>query len=154
MAKRRPRRKPLTPYCYVVEIDGWDWSFSFGVNRSRIRDDPYMDFRHLEVTGPLLAPKKVKADRAELCIIPKLDLNQVARQADQPLAVGSLDLHGGRLHGYLSMPLDTLESVLRMLDTGKLRFVVMDGEHLRYRKALIHHYRLQRELTEDDLPLE
>lgn len=124
----------------VFEIVSWNWSFSFGINRSRIRDDLYMDFPHIEISGSLFAPKKVKADRAELCIIPRPNLNHAARQSNQPAAVGSPGLYGRKLRGYISTPMDTLESIPRTLHAGKLRSVVMNGDHLRYRKGLLHGF--------------
>lgn len=82
-AKRRPARlkaqvRPTTEF-YVVQIERWDWSFSFGMNPSRKHfPEPYSDYRHLEVHGRLLRPKTAKAEMAGLTFLPRLDLDLAA----------------------------------------------------------------------------
>jgi hypothetical protein len=44
---RKRRRKPRAGILdYVVEIDGWDWGYSFSLNAERQPMDPYHEFRH------------------------------------------------------------------------------------------------------------
>ena len=57
-----------------------------------------------------------------------------------------------RLLGYLSMPIDVLGQILQMLLAGPFKYVLMDGEHMRYRKALIRHYELTAQHNEADYP--
>ncbi|MCK1603436.1 hypothetical protein IVB02_18810 [Bradyrhizobium sp. 166] len=56
-AKKMRRRKPREEFVdYVVEIDGWDWGYSWSLNLERRPIDPYREFRHLQVRGTLLQP--------------------------------------------------------------------------------------------------
>ena len=123
-AKRRPARskaqvRPTTEF-YVVHIERWDWSFSFGVNPSRKHfPEPYSDYRHLEVHGRLLRPK---AEMAGLTFLPRLDLDLAAaadlRASAEPKAVGSAHVRAGAFQGLLSMPHDVLASLLTALAAG------------------------------------
>jgi hypothetical protein len=39
------------------------------------------------------------------------------------------------------MPQNALETIMQMLIAGRSKYALMDGEGMRYRKALIRHYR-------------
>lgn len=147
--RRKPRQEPVD---YVVQIEAWDWSFSFGVNWSKHFDDPYMDFRHLQLTGRLFHPKTIKAEKAEVTLMPDARLNEARRQQNKPTGVGSLNLHQGTLSALLSMPQDALDSVLQMLVADRFKYIIMIGDPLRYRQGMVKDYRLERELNEDNLP--
>jgi hypothetical protein len=60
-----------------------------------------------------------------------------------PRAVGSLHKHESSLIGRLEMPADALDPVLQMLQAGRLKYVALDGEALRYDKTLIRHYEMK-----------
>ena len=162
-AKRRPARsrarvRPTTEF-YVVQIERWDWSFSFGVNPSRKHfPEPYSDYRHLEVHGRLLRPKAAKAEMAGLTFLPRLDLD-LAAVADlpastEPRAVGSAHVRAGAFQGLLSMPHDVLASLLSALAAGQLRYVTLDGEPLFRGQATIRRFSFQSAYDPDDLPAE
>ena len=148
---RKRRRKPRQePVYYIVQIEAWDWSFSFGVNWSKHFSDPYMDFRHLLFTGRLLHPKAIKAEKAEITLMPDVRLNEDHRQQHKPMHVGSLNLHQGTLTALLSMPQDALDTVMQMLTTDRFKYFIMTGDPLRYRQGIVKSYRLERELNKDD----
>jgi len=149
--KKRQRRKKETFASYVVEIAEWDWSYSFGLEAMRHAVDPYSEFRHLEISGRILVPRGVKASSAELTFIPSDRYKEENRQEAKPLAVGSLHVYNDILHGLLSMPTDGLDPVLQMLIARKMRYVFMNGEALRYRKALVRHYQITTKYDEDDI---
>lgn len=153
--RARPRRKPEDESIYyVVQIDDWEWGFSFGINSMRDRDDPYHDFRHLNLTGKLLRPAKVKANAVRLVLMPDERLNREARQRQVPITVGSLNLHRGQLEALLPIPADVLASLLTMASAEKLRFAVLHGGKLRYGHAGARNFRLEMSIDEDDLPPE
>lgn len=150
--KRRKKRQP-DPVSYLVAIDDWQWRYSFGLNGGRHIDDPYPEFRHLEITGTLLKPHKVteKADKAEIILVPSTDTNEVNRANHKPLAVGSLTLNRRILQGLLSMPMDALPPVLQALATGQMKYVLIDAFPLRYRSADVRHYSIDTSIDEDEL---
>jgi hypothetical protein len=57
-ASRRRRSRPA--FChYVVAIEGWDWSLSFGLSDPRHDPEPFRDYRHLQLRGSLLRPSQL-----------------------------------------------------------------------------------------------
>src|SRR5262249_27356545 len=154
MARRKIKRKLRQTVYYVVEIENWDWSYSFGLDTTRRREEPYMEFRHLEIKGKLLRPQNIKAEAVELTLLPDFHLKQENRSQNEPHAVGSISVSGGMGYILLSMPVDTLDPILQMLIAGKTRYVIMRGAPLRYREALIEHYSLNTTLDDEDLPTE
>lgn len=154
MPKKRKARNAEWPVFYVVEISDWDWSFSFGLDGTKYSGDPYSDFRHLEITGSLISPTIEKVEKVTVHLLPDADLNKSNRLEREPIAVGSLRLDDSTLQGLISMPLDALDSILLMLETNRIKFILMQGQKLRYRQSPVTNYSLQRELDEDDLLLE
>jgi len=152
--RKRKRRQRARNVCYVVEIETWDWSYSFGLDRTRYRDEPYGEYRHLEIKGKLVRPQQVKADSVEVTFLPDVRLKQEARGHDEPRCVGSLHRDRGMLHALLSMPADALDPVLQMMITGRMRYVVMNGTPFHYREVLVDHYRVDSTYNPEDLPPE
>jgi hypothetical protein len=65
--------------------------------------------------------------------------------------VGSLDAHGGRLAGLMSIPAESLPSILQMMIGERFKFIAMRGERLKHRRALFRSFRLEMKLDEDDM---
>lgn len=86
MPKKRKAHKRDWPVFYVVDINNWDWSFSFGLDGSKYSSDPYSDYRHLEIVGSLIAPVDVKAVKVVVHLLPDKDLNQESHNKIWPLA--------------------------------------------------------------------
>lgn len=154
MTRRKRRRRALPEHVgYLVEVSRWDWSFSFGISHDKRQADPYSEYRHLAIHGNLLRPVRIKAKEAELIFLPKIENNEASRMHHEPRAVGSLNLHGGVIHGVLSMPADALPPMLTVLTAHRFRFVVLHGEPLRWSKALIRSYSVDTPLDEEDYPV-
>jgi hypothetical protein len=151
--KKRRQTKALLPAYYHVQITGWDWSYSFSVNAARHVEGQYADYRHLLIRGTVLRPRKIKAESAELWFLPNIAPAEMTRRDDPPpRAVGSLNVQGSILTGYLSMPADALGPVMQMLLGDRFKYVLLDGEPMRYRKALIRHYEFTEHHKEEDYP--
>lgn len=50
------------------------------------------------------------------------------------------------------MAADALGPVMQMLVAARFKFIVLDGETMRYRKARIRHYRFETKLILEDYP--
>lgn len=152
---RRRKHSVELPTCYVLAIRRWGWSYSFGINPIVREPDPYMEFRHLTIHGPLIAPRNLKDQEAEITIIPDQDLDAAVRRQriEKPLAIGSLGRNRGMsgLQGYLSLPRDALSTLLVMLVAERLKFVLLHGARIGRGGARLHSYRLSEAVTEDDL---
>ena len=151
--KAKPRRKPREEFVdYIVEIDGWDWGYSFSLNMERQPIDPYHEFRHLQIKGRLLRPAGLKSDRAEISLLPTSDLEEERRKEFKPIALGSLGAGPDGVSGNIGIPQDALTPILQMLIGGQFRFALMRGSRLRHRSARLNSLRLETKLTEDDMP--
>jgi hypothetical protein len=102
--RRRTLREEIVDY--VVEIDGWDWGYSFSLNSERQPIDPYHEFRHILVKGRLLTPAGLKTDRAEISLLPSTDLEEDRRKDLKPIALGSLSVTEDAILGNIGIPWD------------------------------------------------
>ncbi|UFW90489.1 hypothetical protein BjapCC829_18915 [Bradyrhizobium barranii] len=155
MARKKQQASLSSSATYIVEIQDWDWSYSFGVNAARYDERPYSDYRHMLVTGKILLPTrlKTKADTAELTFMPDVQLFDFdPKHERKPQGVGYIELRYNRVTGGFSMAIDALHSVMQMLLAGRFKYLVLDGEAMRYRKARIRHYRFETKLDLADYP--
>lgn len=154
-ASRRQKQQADMPTDYVLAIRQWGWSYSFGLIPVRREPDPFIEFKHLTIHGPLMAPRNLKDQEAEITIIPNQDLDAAVRRQriETPLAVGSFGRNRGMsgLQGYLSLPKDALNTLLVMLVAERLKFVLMHGTRIGRGGARLRSYRLSEAVTEDDL---
>lgn len=151
--KKRTRGRPrVENVYYVVAVEDWDWSLWFGVSNMPEREGPYDDYRHLNLRGQLLHPSKLKCETVELHFLPDKRLNEGARERNQPLSIGHLRFRSGHMYGVVSMPADALPLLLTLATAEKLRYVVMQGDRLRYGNASVKSFRVEMSIDEDDLP--
>jgi hypothetical protein len=154
--KKKRRRAPREEFVeYVVEITAWDWGYSLSLNASTGKyrdDDPYLEFRHLQITGKLLRPTGLKTDRVEVSLLPSNDMSEERRKDYKPLALGGLEAYPDRMTASLGIPADVLSPILQMLIAKQCRFMLLRGTKFRYRSARLTGIRLEMALTEDDMP--
>lgn len=150
--RKRPRSQTTEIITYIVQITGWDWSYSFGLNGLLHSDAHYSDHRHLQVLGTLLLPTRIKEKDASLAFLPHIEAEEIEGRPGvaPPRAVGSLTIHNGEIEGNLGMPRDALSPILQMLIAEHFRYVVMNGERMRWRNALIRGYRFETEVNVED----
>lgn len=152
--KKARRRKPSEEIVdYIVEIEGWDFSYWLALNTVRNALDPYHEHRHLEIKGRLLRPRGLKTDRVEMSLFPSISLEEDRRNDLKPIAVGAIEVYPERLNANVGIPADALIPILQMLISSRLKFVVMRGSKFRYRSARLQSYSLATKLDEDDLAL-
>jgi hypothetical protein len=90
-------------------------------------------------------------------LLPDTKLSRKEWLDRSPTAGGSLSLNlsfDRLLQGLLSFPADALVPVLTTLTAGRLKYVLLDGEPLRRRRALIRHYRLAMSYDEEEFPID
>ncbi len=136
---------------YLARIACWDWGYHFCINPSGFPEEPYLDLRHIHITGKLLCPKNLAAQKVALSIIPRIDLNKQNRTESRPNGVGYIDLTPERLGGAICMPQDALNAVLLMLSSEGIRYISLTAPRLKRRKAIVSGFSLKKGLSEDDL---
>jgi hypothetical protein len=112
---------------YIVAIENLDWSYSFGLDGRKVSVDPYMEHRQLMIGGRLLHPTSPSIKSVELCLLPRLDIDQERRKDDQPTAVGSLGVDDGKLTALLPIPKDSLTPILLMMIADRFKFANLGG---------------------------
>lgn len=153
--RKRPRRKAREePVYFTVAVEDWDWSYSFGVNLMKDREEFYSDYRHLHLMGKLLRPASVKAETVKLVFLPDDRYNRDQWHRHRAPHVGTLHLRRGHLEGMFSLPADALPAILTMMAAGRIRFAVLHSAKLRYGQAEVQGFRLEMNIDEDDLPPE
>ena len=151
--KRQPRRTPREEFCqYIIQIASWGWSYSFSLNSQSRAIDPYDEFRHLRITGNLLRPTSQKTNKVELTLIPRADTNEDRRIDHKPISVGFLQIHGDRIVGLISIPMDALAPILSMMVGDRFKFVTTGGTKFWHRKSRLHSLQLEMNLEEENMP--
>jgi hypothetical protein len=126
---------------YVVEIQGWDWGFWFGItNAPHLSGGHYDDYRHLEITGTFVAPPKYAGRTVELAFLPDKRLNNQGGGTYHINSIGHLTLPRSA-RAICSMPSDSLPAVLQMLIAERFRFVVFSGAAARYGQVDFRSFR-------------
>jgi hypothetical protein len=153
--KKKRRRAPPEEFVeYVVEITGWDWSYSLSLNSGTGKyrdDDPYHEFRHLQITGKLLRPSGLKTDLVEVSLLPSNDMSEEKRKDYKPIALGGMEAYPDRITASIGIPADALSPILAMLIAKEFKFVLLRGSKFRYRSARLTGLRLEMKLAEDDM---
>jgi hypothetical protein len=153
--KKERRRPPPEEFVeYIVEITRWDWGYSLSLNTTKYPDDPYYEFRHLQITGRMLRSPGLKTDAVEVTLLPSSGMSEERRKEYKPIALGALDVYPDMIRGSIGIPADALPPILQMLIAKEFKFVLLRGSKFRYRSARLTGLRLEMKLNEDDLPAE
>ena len=155
--KKRRRTPPEEFISYVVEITGWNWGYSLSLNTGTGKyrdDDPYYEFRHLQIAGKLLRPAGLNTDAVEVTLLPNNNMSEERRKDYKPIALGALDIYQDMIKGSIGIPADALSPILQMLIAKQLKFVLLRGSKFRYRSARLTGLQLEMKLDEEDLPAE
>jgi hypothetical protein len=151
---KRPRHR-YDLINYVLEIDRWEWDYSFGVSWSAFRRIyEVTDYPHLNVYGTVISPATLSGRKIELTLIP--DRRGAERYRETPEWIGTL-YRAGRgkdLAGVFPLPADMLSPILAVLLADRLHYASLEGEVMSRGNAGIRRYRIQRALADDDLPPE
>jgi hypothetical protein len=99
-----------------------------------------------------LRPTGHKIDKVEVSLLPSVEMNHGQRKDHEPLALGSLETYDDRIVGLISIPTDVLPPILQMLIDGRFRFVFMSATKFHYRRSRLHGFRLEMNMTEEDMP--
>ncbi|WP_354254423.1 hypothetical protein [Bradyrhizobium sp. F1.13.3] len=112
---------------------------------------PYHEFRHLQIKGRLLTPAGLKADTAEISLLPSSDLVEERRKDLTPVALGSLTVGPDGIPGNIGIPWGALTPILQMLIAGRFKFILMRGTRFRHRTSKLKSLRIETKLTEDGM---
>jgi hypothetical protein len=157
--KRRRKRKGTQWIQYLVAINEWDWSYSFGRDGTSIFPSRFAEYAHLELQGALLTAKAIKAQRVEVVLIPRHEYNADNREKDYRPdeekrigAAGHISLRDGTIQALLTLPADMLAPILSAVIAGRFKYITMSGDQMRYRQGSIDRYDLRASYDPEDWP--
>lgn len=151
---------------YTVRIETWGCDYSFGLNYNYdpMRDGdraaflyeyPYDEYRDLVLKGVFQEPKQLKGHRFEAHFTRRPHLNKEAIQKnlhryedDPPKSVGGFLRQNEYVMGFLSMPEDAYAMLHQNAMAGKLNFMTLRAQKLKYGRGQIYRYSLREEPEE------
>ena len=152
--KKRKGRQRKIEVTYWIEIleHTFSYFFSLALN-DKFFPGPYWEHASLNIKGRLLQPLPFINREIELTIlgsrdlIPALESPETCRH--EPKAVGGLTIRG-KVSDYTgSVPFDALVALVRLMDSGSVRFLDFTGEPLYRGHARIRSMSFEKEYKPD-----
>ena len=153
--RKRPRRSSEQAYqSFIFHIEGWEPSYSFGLNRSRYFEGPYSEHLDIALKGVFLSPENAKDRRATLRVLasrPETHAVDDPANCDwEPLCVGTLTIRGDRTDYLGSLPYDAMWGLIGLLSKGAIRMLDLHGRALYRGKAEIETMHFARDIDPED----
>lgn len=151
-----PRKRKIDLFeTYWVEVEGVEYQYSFHLHHDSKSLKPYTEYCHPKVFGKVLRPTIKWASRAVITLMAdramELLLLSNAKADFELRGIGHLESRAGELNGYFSLPFSTLILLLPALKSGDIREIVMRGDKLRYRQALVKSISFGRHFNPDEI---
>jgi hypothetical protein len=119
-----------------------------------ISGGPFWEHCSLELQGEFLGPKKLEGREVTITLLGNRTLDEEIARPDsinyEPLGVGGLTARGKGATYIGSLPHQSFGLVLTMLQSGKIKHVILSGNALRYGHASIKGLTLTSEFDPDD----
>jgi hypothetical protein len=155
MAKKRRRKKPPENLYYEIEVMDWEVYYHFGLAPKNLGRGLYWETSSLTLIGNILSPELKNATKA------KVDLSADPQMADHwktkptilsAKGVGFMEIPRGKavLKCRCSIPPRLSNNIHVAIASGKIKFVSIYGEKLKWRKGLIFDISLSAECEEDE----
>lgn len=141
-------RPPRTPTeTYLLEIEQWNWAYSFGVPdpfyREKHGGEVFEEFSHLVINGSMHRPRKLLGKRAEATVFGSPGLDRAKWKDLDPRAVGSIDTFlqsGINVNIMVRIPDEKMPSCLTMLTAGQWRWISFSCTPMEQRRAAIRRF--------------
>jgi hypothetical protein len=153
--RKKPSRNELE--IYSIKILDWELSYSFSVNFNKeIIDGKFWEPLHLRLMGRFVHPEKLVNSTIEVTLIGDRSLVSVIENPEkyrhyEPSAVGTLKVRGKQREFFGSIPFDVLNNMSFLLQVGKIKFLVLDGQPLYRGSAPMRSISFQKDFTAEDL---
>ena len=134
---------------YEIEVKDWEADYHFGINTAPkdLIEGVYWEYSKLILMGRILLPALDKATRARIEISgdPQLDDHwQQKPTIISAKAIGWMEIPRGddRLILYCSVPSRSLPYIALAVQSGKLKFALIFGTKLKWRRGTISSFSL------------
>ena len=151
------KRKGLSKHTnrYPVRIIDWEVDYSLRLDKDgSISGGPFWEHCSLELQGEFLGPKKLEGREVTITLLGNRTLDEEIAKPDsinyEPLGVGGLTARGKEAAYIGSLPHQSFGLVLTMLQAGKIKYAILNGNALRNGHASIKGLTLTGEFDPDD----
>jgi len=154
MAQKK-KRTVETYESYPVRIIDWKVDYSLRLDKDgSISGGPFWEHCSLELQGEFLGPKKLEGREVTITLLGNRTLDEEIAKPDsinyEPLGVGGLTARGKEAAYIGSLPHQSFGLVLTMLQAGKIKYAILNGNALRNGHASIKGLTLTGEFDPDD----
>lgn len=151
-----PRKRKIDQSeTYWIEVDDVEYYYSLHLHHDSESMQPYMEYCHPKVFGKLLQPSIKQISRAIITLMGDRDMDTLllpdAKSRYKPRAIGHMETRSGELSGFVSLPFSALIFLLPALKSGSIREIMMSGDKLRYRHALVKSVSFSRHFDPDEI---
>ncbi|MFH1703557.1 MAG: hypothetical protein ABIB41_09050 [Nitrospirota bacterium] len=141
-SKKGRRSRYKEEVTYAIEIRDYDFSYSFSVNWLRDRDTiegPYWEHTDLEIKSKIIYPDRLTDKEIKITIMGNRSETRVLNKPEdyhnfEPKAVGTMTIRGKQSELLCWVPFDAFQMLCSMLNTGKIKYLMLHGQAL-YRGA-------------------
>lgn len=157
MRKRKKRRKSAREQncSYFIELSDWELRYHFSLNRHKnFITGSYWEHSSLQLTGTMFQPEKLHGRTIDIYILGDRTKVPVLEEPEkynfEPIAVGTLTAKKEQTEFSGSVPFDVLQTMCYLLETGKIKILVLDGQSLYYGSADIASINFVRDFKPED----
>lgn len=142
---------------YAIKILDWEVPYFFSANiNKKLIDGPFWEHMDFKIIGKLIHPEKLVEKNIEVIIIGDRKLVPTVETPEkyyqfEPSSVATLTVRGKQRELLGSIPFDVMGSISFLLQSGKIRFIVLHGQMLYRGKAEIKSIRFQKDFGPEDL---
>lgn len=157
MAKKRKKRKPPEKLYYEFEVEIWEGNYHLGITPKSLEDvisGAYWETSQLTLIGKILSPELKIANKVKIDISAKPEMTDhwtkepTIRSAK---AIGFMEVPRGEdcLNIRCSVPPRLSQNIHVAVASGKIKYVSMFGEKLKWRRGLVFDVSFSTEREEE-----
>jgi len=154
MAKKRKKRKVQENQRYEIEVMDWEVYYHFGIAPKNLDMGAYWEISNLSLVGKIISPELKIAQKAKIRLSSKPEMEDHWTTKPGILsakAIGFMEVPRGEdiLQLHCSIPPRMSDSIHVAVASGKIKYVSVFGEKLKWRKGLVFDITLSAELEEE-----
>ncbi len=154
MAKKKKKSKVQETQRYEIEVVDWEVYHHFGIAPKSLGEGTYWEILKLTLLGKIISPVLKIAEKA------KIDISSSPEMEDhwttEPTilsakAIGFMEVPRGEdiLQMHCSIPPRVSNNIHVAIASGKIKYISVFGEKLKWRRGLVFSITLSAELEEE-----
>lgn len=154
--RKRARRKQLPEYeTHYLNVQEWDASYSFGLNRTkRLFPGPYSEYTYLQIKGEITTEEFKYNTQYEMMVLgdPSLDDHEKRDETNlrKPVAVGNIYAkHDAAAQIIISIPFRAILLILPLFMSDKIQEIFLQTYRMKWKQAQILYYHFSTTIDEE-----